>query len=779
MKSFSKVVYKDFKKLYKKLMAIVFIVAIGVAFLVGLLTTAPNMRYTIDKFYKETHTADVVIQKYTPFTEEELNILKNDSLFSDTMAYFTVDEQIVFDDITHISRIVLLDFKNEFSLNQLKLIEGRLPNPDADVIEVAVEESQAYLLDIPIGFKTTIQDQTFEVVGIVNHPWYFAYVQEISPLSGRPIESMIYVDQSYLPEMVYTHFAATLKETADLNTFSSSYEDFIEEKVDVLNQKYPNLILTTRFQNQSFVKFSSDVKIVEVIALIFPIFFFLITILVSLSSMTRIIADERIQIGTLRSLGYSKFKIASKYIIYSLLASGIGVLLGIALGIYSIPSIAYNAYVVTYNLPPLRIDYHFTYITFISLTMILSVVIVTFSSIMNVLKEAPSNLLRHKAPKAGKKIFLEYIPFIWNRLKFKYKSTFRNIFRQKRNLVLMLVGIAGSTALLLAGFGIKDAVDMSGDAQFNDMYQFDLELSIVSNQTNIDELLAYDQLNFMTEISFYNEAHYINVAVSEVDDRVNDFLNFKNLKDEPVIFKPGSVFVTKQFARAHDIEAGDVIKLDIQGKSISFEVTEVIAYYFGNQIFISKYLIEDDIPITLNKIYVKLPYLSDNEKNELLSNLNDHEDITHVQTKDDLMASFKQTSSSMDSVIILLVIFASILAVIINYNLTLINMSTRHKEMATLKVLGYQELEVSGYIFRETFIISSVAILFGLGLGRVLHYFIISQVNVDGIILKNTMHPLSYLYTVVLSFVFLTLVYVLSIPKIRKIDMLEALKSFE
>ena len=779
MKSYSKVVYKDFKKLYKKLMAIVLIVAIGVAFLVGLLTTAPNMRYTVDKFYKDTHTADIMIQKYAPFTEEELYILKSDSLFENTMAYFTVDEQIVYDDIAHMSRIVLLDFKNGFSINQLKLIDGRLPNPYADVVEVVVEQSQAYLLDIPIGFKTIVQNQTFEVVGIVNHPWYFAYVQEISPLSGRPIESMIYVDESFLADIQYTHFAATLKDAKDLNAFSGGYKDFVEKKVETLNEKYPDMIVTTRFENQSFVKFGSDVEIVEVIALIFPIFFFLITILVSLSSMTRIIADERIQIGTLRSLGYSKFKIAAKYILYSLLASGVGVLLGIALGIYIIPLIAYNAYVVTYKLPPLRIDYHFTYISIISLTMILSVVIVTFLSIMNVLKEAPSHLLKHKAPRAGKQIFLERIPLIWNRLKFKYKSTFRNIFRQKRNLVLMLVGVAGSTALLLAGFGIKDAVDISGDAQFNQMYQFNLELSVHSGSTNIDEISTYEHLNYMTEISFYSEKHYIGVVIPEVDEKLNDYLDFSSLDDTSLTFESGNVFVSNQFAKAHGINKGDQISLEIRGVSITLEVTEVIAYYFGNQIFISRSLIEDEIPITLNKIYIKTPELSDTQINELISELDDHDDITHLQTKDDLMDAFKQTSSSMNSVIILLVIFASILAVIINYNLTLINISTRHKEMATLKVLGYQEVEVSGYIFRETFIISSVAILLGLGLGKILHYFIISQVNVDGIILKNTIDPLSYIYTVVLSYVFLVLVYVASIPKIRNIDMLEALKSFE
>lgn len=779
MKAYPKLILRDFKKLYSKFVAIVFIVAIGVAFLVGLLTTAPNMRHTIDKFYKDTNTADVVIQKHTPFTSEEILNISNHYLVSEVMPYFMIDEPIIVDDVYHMSRIVLLDFIEGVTMNQLTLVEGRLPELNGDVIEVVVEESQAYLLDIPIGFTTTVQGKTFEVVGIVNQPWYFAYVQEISPLSGRPIESMIYVDQTFLDETTYTNISIKLKGSKQHNSFSSDYQNFIENRIQILTESYPDYIFTTRFQNQSFVKFNSDVKIVEVISIIFPLFFFLITVLVTMSSMTRIISDQRIQIGTLRSLGYSKITIITKYIIYVLLASGIGVLLGISIGIYSIPFIAYNAYVVAYNLPPLSIEYHFMYITLISSTMILSVVVVTYFSVVNVLKEAPSNLLRHKSPKAGKKILLERFTFIWKRLKFKYKSTFRNIFRQKRNLFLMLVGISGSTALLLAGFGIKDAVELSGDAQFNQMYNFDIELGILPNETSITLIDTNEKLNLMIQVAYFDETDYINLIVPETYDELNDFLSFKDTKDKSIEFKADSVFVTKQFALDHDISVGDFISLEVNDVTSNFTVTGIVAYYFGNNIYISNEIIKDVFDLYLNKIYVKLPNLSKSEMTQLKSSLNDLDNVVHVQTKDDLMASFKQTSSSMNSVIILLVIFASVLSVIINYNLTLINISTRHKEMATLKVLGYDEKEATGYIFRETFMISSVAILIGLILGRLLQYFIISQINVDGIILKNDLYPLSYLYTAVLSIVYLLIVYVSSIPKIRKIDMLEALKSFE
>ncbi len=779
MKAYPRLILRDFKRLYKKLIAIVIIVALGVAFLVGLLTTAPNMRHTIDQYYKTSNMADIVVQKITPFTEVEINTLLSAPEVQAGMPYFMIDEQIEFQDAHHMSRIVLLDFNSGILVNQLTVIEGRLPNGNGSNIEVIVEESQRYLLNIPLGFTTVIQGQTFEVVGIVNHPWYFAYVQEISPYTGRPIESMIYADQSFLTETTFTHVAITLNNSQNFNTFSVDYESFIDLNVDRLSQNFPDYIFTTRFQNQSFVKFGSDVQIVEVIAIIFPAFFFLITILVSMSSMTRIIHEQRIQIGTLRALGYSDRRIILKYILYVLLASGIGVMLGIALGIYSIPAIAYNAYVAAYNLPPLEIAYHYMYITLISVIMILSVVSVTYFSIKTVLKEKTSELLKHKAPRAGKKIFLEYLPFIWNRLKFKYKSTFRNIFRQKRNLFLMFIGIAGSTALLLAGFGIKDAVEISGDQQFNQMYQFNIELSIAPNQTNLNILVPYDTINLMIQTAQFENQDYINILIPEDAEALNSFLIFRDLSSKTTQFNSNSVFVTKQFAGLNNVSLGDEILLEFQGISSYFEVTQIIEFYFGNYIYVAPNLLNDDYDLYFNRSYVRTPNLDSGEFLNLVETLRLTDDIVQVQSKDDLMAFFNQTSASMDSVIILLVVFASLLAIIINYNLTLINISTRLKEMATLKVLGYHEKEVNGYIFRETFIISSFAILLGLIIGRSLQYFIVSQINVEGIILKNEIHLLSYIYTVLLSFLFLIVVYIASIPKIKNINMLEALKSFE
>ncbi len=411
--------------------------------------------------------------------------------------------------------------------------------------------------------------------------------------------------------------------------------------------------------------------------------------------------------------------------------------------------------------------------------MIISVLVVTISSIGATLNEKPADLMRLKPPKKGKQIFLERITFIWPHLKFKYKSTFRNIFRNKRNLILTLIGVSGSTALLVAGFGIKNSVDYTGQYQYRDMQLYDIEVSVNPNQTNITALEGYDKINIMNYTFKYNNEDYINVVTPENNSYFHEFLHLKNIHRADVNMEANSVFVTQQFAIKHHIKPNDTIELSFRDVKTSFTVTEIIDFYFGNYIYISKELLNQTYPEIYNKIYVKSGIKDPIKLDNLKTILNSDPNVLQTSFNEDIKAAFDKTSESINSIIIVLVVSASLLAVIINYNITLINISTRQKEIATLKVLGYFEREVSGYVFRETMIISTVAIFLGLGLGRLLHWFIISRIFLDGIMFVNTINWLSYLFTIILSYVFLGIVYFISIPKMRNIDMVEALKSFE
>lgn len=778
MKKFTKLIFRETWTLFPKLLAIVLIVALGVGFTLGLMTAAPNLHYSVEKFYEDTNAADAMIIG-GPFSDEIINDIKNHPLIDDVYPYFSFDGDVDFKDEKKLARINVINFKEEISINKLTIIEGRLPNPDSETIEVVIEQKQPFLVDVPLGYITTFMDKTIEVVGIVHNPWYFAFVEEISHTEQRPIEIIVYADESLQNEKTYTNILITLNNSKKYKLFSRSYRDFLQEKIDILQKEYPELYFIRLDMNQSYAKYLSDVGITEAVSLLFPVFFLMVTVLVTMASMMRIVEDQRNQIGTLRSLGFGNLKILSKYIIYSLISSGLGTIIGIGGGVYFIPRIIYNVYSTVYNLPSFSIQYYFNYTSIISVIMIASVVTVTILSVYNHLKEKPTELLRPKVPKSGKKIFIEKIPFIWKRLKFKYKSTFRNIFRYKRNLFLTLIGIAGSTALLLAGFGVKDSVDLAGKYQYDDILSYDLEVSI-NKQTEISEIANFNFIYvFSVTAQLQNKnKDFITVLSFEDSSRINEFINFRNKNKKNFEFTKDSVIITKQFASKHNLSVGDKIKLSISNQTIELTITHIQDYYFGNNVYIAKEILEQYVKLDYNKIYV-ITNLTNQEKDVLKQKLENNSSITKVALKEDLKYMYDQTSKSLSSIIIMMVVFSCALALVINYNLILINIHTRTREIATLKVLGYQEFEVSGYVFRETFIISLAAILIGILLGKTLHFSIISIIDVDGVILANEIKSLSYILTFILSLVFLGIEYFLSLPQTRKINMIEALKSYE
>lgn len=780
MKKFTKLIFRETWTLFPKLLAIVLIVALGVGFTLGLMTAAPNLHYSVEKFYEDTNAADAMIIG-GPFSDEIINDIKNHPLIDDVYPYFSFDGDVDFKDEKKLARINVINFKEEISINKLTIIEGRLPNPDSETIEVVIEQKQPFLVDVPLGYITTFMDKTIEVVGIVHNPWYFAFVEEISHTEQRPIEIIVYADESLQNEKTYTNILITLNNSKKYKLFSRSYRDFLQEKIDILQKEYPELYFIRLDMNQSYAKYLSDVGITEAVSLLFPVFFLMVTVLVTMASMMRIVEDQRNQIGTLRSLGFGNLKILSKYIIYSLISSGLGTIIGIGGGVYFIPRIIYNVYSTVYNLPSFSIQYYFNYTSIISVIMIASVVTVTILSVYNHLKEKPTELLRPKVPKSGKKIFIEKIPFIWKRLKFKYKSTFRNIFRYKRNLFLTLIGIAGSTALLLAGFGVKDSVDLAGKYQYDDILSYDLEVSI-NKQTEISEIANFNFIYvFSVTAQLQNKnKDFITVLSFEDSSRINEFINFRNKNKKNFEFTKDSVIITKQFASKHNLSVGDKIKLSISNQTIELTITHIQDYYFGNNVYIAKEILEQYVTLdyNYNKIYV-ITNLTNQEKDVLKQKLENNSSITKVALKEDFKYMYDQTSKSLSSIIIMMVVFSCALALVINYNLILINIHTRTREIATLKVLGYQEFEVSGYVFRETFIISLAAILIGILLGKTLHFSIISIIDVDGVILANEIKSLSYILTFILSLVFLGIEYFLSLPQTRKINMIEALKSYE
>jgi putative ABC transport system permease protein len=283
----------------------------------------------------------------------------------------------------------------------------------------------------------------------------------------------------------------------------------------------------------------------------------------------------------------------------------------------------------------------------------------------------------------------------------------------------------------------------------------------------------------MLKTALYNNEEYMSLIIPDVSKDINSFIQFKDTKRNDIDMMENSVMVTNDFAAKQGIKEGSVISIEFQGIESEFMVTAVIDYYFGDVVYISSGLIASNYSLEYNAIYVTTGLKMDAEKDALRDELKNDENVINVSFKEDIKYSFNKTSESMNGIIVVLILFACALAIIINYNISLINIVSRNREIATLKVLGYQEIEVTGYMFRESAIISTISILVGLGLGRLLHFSIISSIIIDGVRLSNQVDWLSYILTLVLAYVFLGFVYLISYPKIKSINMIDALKSFE
>ncbi|MFA5763034.1 MAG: ABC transporter permease, partial [Bacilli bacterium] len=287
------------------------------------------------------------------------------------------------------------------------------------------------------------------------------------------------------------------------------------------------------------------------------------------------------------------------------------------------------------------------------------------------------------------------------------------------------------------------------------------------------------KINVMLKTALYNNEEYMSLIIPDVSKDINSFIQFKDTKRNDIDMMENSVMVTNDFAAKQGIKEGSVISIEFQGIESEFMVTAVIDYYFGDVVYISSGLIASNYSLEYNAIYVTTGLKMDAEKDALRDELKNDENVINVSFKEDIKYSFNKTSESMNGIIVVLILFACALAIIINYNISLINIVSRNREIATLKVLGYQEIEVTGYMFRESAIISTISILVGLGLGRLLHFSIISSIIIDGVRLSNQVDWLSYILTLVLAYVFLGFVYLISYPKIKSINMIDALKSFE
>lgn len=573
---------------------------------------------------------------------------------------------------------------------------------------------------------------------------------------------------------------------------ADGWQEIMDGRDELASLERPEWYVLGRGTNVGYASFEGDCDRMESLSTVFPTMFFLVAALVALTTMTRMVDEERGVIGAYKALGYGRLRIASKYLIYAAVPSVLGSLFGIVLGNQTLPRICWSAYLMMYRGPDLLVVHQPVFNTIGCVASAACTLGATAFACRSELRETPASLLQPKAPKAGKRIFLEYIRPLWKRLKFTQKVTCRNLFLYKRRLFMTIVGIAGATGLLLTGFGIKDSVSGIVEKQYSEIYLYDTIVSLKDNEVSdgAREILDGDSFDgWMTVMKkstdlMAGDASYSGyVLVPENAEDLGTYINLRDRKTgESVEFTEGSVLVTEKLAGLLGVDVGGTITIENEsGRRVDFTVTGIVENYVYHYLYISPELYESEMnepfePSEIDAVCVE----TDGEARETIAaQLQEQEGVATAGFTEDTRASFDDLVESLNSIILVIIFCAGALAFVVLYNLTNINVTERQRELATIKVLGFRDGEVAGYIYRETSLLTILGCAVGLAFGVLMHSFVIQTVEVDMVMFGRTVEPLSFVYSALLTLLFAVIVDLVMYPKLKKIDMVESLKSVD
>ena len=567
-------------------------------------------------------------------------------------------------------------------------------------------------------------------------------------------------------------------------------QELADAREDLKDLKRADTYTLTRQENVGYVCFDNDTSIVAAISVVFPVFFFLVAALVCMTTMTRMVDEQRTQIGVLKALGYGNGQIMGKYLFYSGSAAVVGSIVGYAVGAHWMPWIIWEIYGIIYGFADLTFVFDPALAAVSFAAALLCSMGATFLSCRVELTKAAADLIRPKAPKAGRRVFMEYITPLWRRLSFLHKVSIRNVLRYRSRLIMMVLGIGGCTALLVTGFGLRDSIKSVVDDQYAEITLFDYNVSFQDPQDeeSVAEYLATcgwdteDSLlvhNGSVDVLYDGNTKSVNLVVSATGDLEN-FISLHS--GERAIAYPGSgeAVINVGLAENTGIAVGDTVELrDEDLGTLTVTVSDICDNYVYNYVYVSPETYLDQLgeePEYKNLYLLAHEGADPYQEGALLS---EDDAVSNVAISEATRIQVDNMLTRMDYIVLVVVVCAGALAFIVLYNLTNINITERIREIATIEVLGFYENEVGSYVFREIFMLSALGSLVGLLMGKGLHAFVMAQVQIDAMYFPCWISPLSYLYALALTLLFTLVIFLSLKPRLRKIDMAESLKSIE
>ncbi|MBQ3083973.1 MAG: FtsX-like permease family protein [Clostridia bacterium] len=798
-------------------LALLAIFALGVGFFAGLNVTTYDMETTVDAYFDRQQFQDLRLISEVGFTEGELSLLRAEKEIAKADGFHAADALADSKDGTH--NVKILSLSDQVDLPELT--EGRMPQaPNECLMDMGALGKKTPALGETLTLSPangqatldTLSPQTFTVVGYANSPAYLSFQRGSSTLGDGETDFFILVNRDAFASPVYTEVCVTVEGAEALNCYGDDYADLIdtaetrlgESTVRTLQQQRaskqlaalsgdpnataepPAWYFLDRTLNAGAEGFHQDAQRIGNIARVFPLLFFLVAALVCMTTMTRMVDEQRTQIGTLKALGFGKTPIAAQFLLYAGSACLIGGTLGICIGFQVLPRAIWAAYNIMYALPALQCAFHWGY-ALASLAPALALSCgITWLTALKYLRSTAAALMRPAAPKSGKKVLLERISPLWKRLSFTSKVTVRNLFRYKKRFFMTVIGIGGCTALLLTGFGLRDSILGIVPTQYEEIYHYDMEVTLAADTPAARAALAKEGNTLL---------HYTQVNLTADGDNGSPLDCYAFIPEDPALLEElitlrsrtdgtalhlsdGGVIVSEKLATRYNLKVGDRLSLQrSETEHAEAKILGITEHYVFNYVYCTPAVYEQlfgTVPPALNCLMtVEGDPVAASER------LLEQEEITAISRTEDMLNNFNKIFGSLNLVVYVLIICASLLAFIVLYNLTNINITERNRELATLKVLGFFDRETDAYLYRENIILTLIGCGVGLFLGIFLHRFVIVTAEVDMVMFTRSITPLSFILSAVLTFVFAAFVNFVMHFRLKKIDMTESLKSVE
>ena len=828
--------FQEIRTSSARFLSIAAISMLGVAAFTGLRATGPDMMLTGDAYLDQLALSDIQVISSAGITAEDVRALSKiegveavvPSLQVDALMRRETDGEKELN--VHLHSIPFqkeeqyparpfrlprydIDRSPENGINLVQLTAGRMPLDDH---EVALDSQIVKHMEAKLGdwmvFHSSGGSVRLRVVGLIESPKYMSSVERGKSTVGRGVsDAFAYASGNALAKLGtrlpavamlttrYTHADIVVEGAKTLNCFSEEYKQTVSAVMDRLEEYGEDTgdtwYVQGRDSNPGYEDYRQNTERISAIGQTFPLMFYVVAALVSLTTMTRMVEDGRIQIGTLKALGYSGAAIAGGYFSYAALATLLGGIVGSMVGFQLFPTIISNAYGVFYRLPNFQTPYHwniaFDAIVFITVCTTGAAV----SACMSTLREVPAAIMRPKAPKPGKRVFLERMTFLWKRMNFTAKVTARNLLRYKKRFWMSTIGIAGSCALMLTGFGLRDSVFGITNRQFTKIMRMQLQafsyeamdaadwaalLKERDTEANITGyLLVRDKtMDIEDKVRGDRSVHFMMVQDAA---KLRPFIDLRTPGGQELSLPDDGVVVTSKIAELYGLRAGSELTLTSGTTSYQLHISVVAENYVMHYVFISPayYTQVTGQELMYNGVLAQMRDTADEAENRLAASLLSDGRMYSVNFTKGLQDSLHDNLSSLNYVVGVLILCAAALAFVVMFNLTNINLTERRRELATLRVLGFQDKELYSYVFRENNALAAIGSVFGLVLGIIMHRYVIATTEVDIVRFVREITPFSYIVSVALTLAFSYMVNLMMRRNVRNVDMVESLKSAE